>query len=171
MRTAFAVVAAVLLATAAVAQNKPDFTGSWKLNAEKSDPAPEMGSGGTRAGAGRGVGGGMGPAGKVFATQLGDKLMLDQKTGERSRTLTFYLDGRESRNPGMRDGEMVSKARWEGESLVIEGSMSFEGPNGRITITTGEVRTLSDDGRTMTVVTTVTTPRGESTRKAVYDKQ
>jgi hypothetical protein len=154
-----------------VGQDKPDFTGSWKLNTEKSDAPPQMGGGEGRAGGGRGMGGGMGPAAEVFATQMGDKLMLDQKTGERSRTLTFYLDGRESRNPGMRNSEMVSKAHWDGGSLVIEGNMSFQGPNGSMTIASKEIRSLSDDGKTMTVVTTTTTPRGENTRKAVYDKQ
>jgi len=169
MRTALAVIAAVLVATPSLAQDKPDFTGSWKLNAEKSDAPAQMGGG--RPGGGRGMGGRMGPATEVHATQTGDKLLLDQKMGDQSRLLTFYLDGRENRNPGMRNSEMVSKARWDGASLVIEGSMSFEGPNGSVTITTREVRTLSDDGRTMTVVTATTTPRGENTRKAVYDKQ
>lgn len=170
MRTALAVVTAVLIAMPAVAQSRPDFTGSWKLNPEKSDAPRQMGGGGGGAG-GRGMGGGMGPANEIHATQTGDKLMLDQKAGDQSRTLAYYLDGRESRNAGMRNSEMVSTARWDGASLVIESSMSFEGPNGAMTITTRDVRTLSDDARTMTVVTTTTTPRGENTRKTVYDKQ
>lgn len=168
MRTALVLIAASLVATAAVAQDKPDFSGSWKLNTEKSDPPPQMGGG---PGGGRGMGGGMGPASEVYVTQMGDKIMLDQKVGEQSRTVSYYLDGRESKNPGMRNSEIVSKARFDGASLVIEGSMSFEGPMGAMTVTMKEVRTLSDDGKTMTVVTTTTTPRGENTRKSVYDKQ
>ena len=38
-------------------------------------------------------------------------------------------------------------------------------------VTTHEGRSLSADGKHMTVVTTMTTPRGERTRKAVYDRQ
>jgi hypothetical protein len=34
-----------------------------------------------------------------------------------------------------------------------------------------EVRTLSADGKTMTVTTTRQTPNGEMTNKRVYDKQ
>ena len=42
---------------------------------------------------------------------------------------------------------------------------------GEMKVKTKEVRTLSEDGKTMTVVSTFTTPQGERTRKAVYDKQ
>jgi hypothetical protein len=42
---------------------------------------------------------------------------------------------------------------------------------GENAVTTKSVRTLSDDGKTMTVVTTRPGPNGETTRKTVYDKQ
>ena len=150
-------VAAVLTSFAlhsAVGQAKPNFSGTWKLNTEKSDP---MGGGG-----GGGGGGGM-TMGALTITQTETELVTEQSFGEQVRKSTYFLDGRESTNPGMRGGESKSKARWEGNALVIE-TTSVMGDN---TVTTKSVRTLSDDGKTLTVVTT----RGETTRKTVYDKQ
>ncbi|HEV8598676.1 MAG TPA: hypothetical protein VGQ69_04910 [Gemmatimonadales bacterium] len=156
MSARFLTVAAVLTSFAlhsAVGQAKPNFSGSWKLNTEKSDP---MGGGGG------GGGGGM-TMGLLTITQTETELVTEQPFGDQVRKSTYYLDGRESTNPGMRGGESKSKARWEGNSLVIE-TTSMMGEN---TVTSKTVRTLSEDGKTMTVVTT----RGENTRKAVYDKQ
>jgi hypothetical protein len=59
-----------------------------------------------------------------------------------------------------------STAKWEGSSLVIETTREFNG----MTITTKEVRTLSADGKTMTVDSTSQTPQGEVKRKVVYAK-
>lgn len=141
---------------AAVGQAKPNFSGTWKMNVEKSDP---MGGGG-------GGGGGMTP-GALTITQSETELVTEQTFGEQVRKATYYLDGRESTNPGGRGGEAKSKARWEGASLIIE-TTSMMGENA---VTTKTVRTLSEDGKVMTVVTTRPGPNGETTRKTVFDKQ
>ena len=153
-------VAAVLASFAvhsAVGQAKPNFAGTWKLNVEKSDPA---------GGGGGGGGGGMAP-GLLTITQTATELVTEQTFGEQVRKATYYLDGRESTNPGMRGGESKSKARWDGNALIIE-TTSMMGENA---VTTKTVRTLSEDGKTMTTVTTRPGPNGETTRKAVFDKQ
>jgi hypothetical protein len=153
-------VAAVLTSfalQAAVGQAKPNFSGTWKINTEKSDP---MGGGG-----GGGMGGMMAP---LVITQTATELVTEQTMGDQVRKATYYLDGRESTNPGMRGGESKSKATWDGNSLVIE-STAMMGEN---QVTTKTVRTLSEDGKTLTQVTTRPNQSGEmSTRKAVYDKQ
>jgi hypothetical protein len=165
MRTAVLSLAALaLLAGHATAQSKPNFAGNWTLNTEKSDP---MGGGPGGGGGGRGMGMGAAP---LAITQTGDKLVIEIKS-ETPRTLTYALDGTESVNPGMRGAETKSKARWEGESLVIESTTAMSTPNGDVTITAKEVRTVSADGKMMTVVTTTQTPMGERTMKRVYDKQ
>lgn len=155
-------VAAVLTSFAlhtAVGQAKPNFSGTWKINTEKSDPM--MGGGGG--------GGGMGMmAAPITITQTETELVVERTMGEQVVKSTYYLDGRESTNPGMRGSESKSKARWEGTSLVIE-TTSVMGEN---TVTSKEVRTLSEDGKTMTVVRTGPGRGGEvTTRKTVYDKQ
>lgn len=153
-------VAAVLTSFAlhsAVGQAKANFSGTWKMNTEKSDP---MGGGG-------GGGGGMMTPGPLVITQTDTELTTEQSFGDQVRKATYYLDGRESTNPGGRGGEAKSKAHWDGASLVIE-TTSMMGEN---MVTTKSVRSLSDDGKTLTVVTTRPGPNGETTRKTVYDKQ
>jgi hypothetical protein len=167
MRTAVLSLAALaLLAGHATAQGKPNFAGNWTLNMEKSDPMGG-GPGGGGGGGGRGMGMGSAP---LAITQTGDKLVIEIKSAT-PRTMSYALDGTESVNPGMRGAETKSKARWEGESLVIESTTAMSTPNGDVTITTKEVRTASADGKMMTVVTTTQTPMGERTMKRVYDKQ
>ena len=161
MTARFLSTAALLAAFAtapALAQAKPDFSGSWKLNVEKSDP---MGGGG----------GGMMRDAVTTITQTATELTVVTKFGENSRTATYKLDGTESVNPGMRGGETKTKAKFDGATLVLEHTRNMSGPNGDMQVTSKEVRSLSDDGKTMTVVTTSQGPNGETTRKMVYDKQ
>lgn len=156
--TVAALLASVALRPAA-AQGKTDFSGSWKINPEKSDP---MGGGGG--------GGGMATA-VTTITQTATQLTIETKFGDQTRTTTYFLDGKESTNQGRGGGETKSKTHWDGSSLVIESTGSFNGPNGAMTFTSKEVRTLGEDGKRMTVATTRSTPNGEVTTKRVYDKQ
>lgn len=160
--TVAALLASVALRPAA-AQGKTDFSGSWKLNMEKSDPM------GGRMGGGGGMGGGMADA-VTTITQTATQLTIETKFGDQTRTVTYFLDGKESTNQS-RMGETKSKAHWDGGSLVIESTGTYTGANGAMTITSKEVRSLGDDGKTMTVVSTRSTPNGEVTSKRVYDKQ
>lgn len=170
--TMAALLAAVALSPLA-AQAKADFSGSWKMNMEKSDPMGGGMGGGGMGGSGMGGGGmGMGMAMPVtIITQTAAKLTLETKMGENTRTLSYLLDGSESVNPGARGGDSKSKVQWDGSSLVIHTESTFTGPNGAMTVTSKEVRSLSADGKIMTVVATRTTPNGEQTTRRVYDKQ
>jgi hypothetical protein len=106
----------------------------------------------------------------VAITQTAELITLVQSGTGQELTTSYYLDGRESTNAARR-GEMKSKSKWDGDKLVTEGSATLEGPNGQMTLTMKEVRTLSGDGKTMTVTTTTDTPMGQRTRKTVFDKQ
>jgi hypothetical protein len=165
MRCHVALLLSIALPAAVRAQDKPDFSGSWTLNNDKSDPAPQTGQTGGRAG------GGMGRPTSLFINQLGSTVSIELKTADQSRTVSYYLDGRESHNAGMRGQDFVTKSRWEGTSLVTEGENTVTSQMGEVKIKSKEIRTLSDDGKTLTVVSTYTSPRGEVTRKLVYDKQ
>jgi hypothetical protein len=160
--TATALLAIVALGPA-VAQGKADFSGIWKFNVEKSDPMVGVTGGG---GGGRG---GMAMA-VTTITQTAAKLTIETKFGDQTQNLAYNLDGSESVNTGMR-GESRSKAVWDGPDLVINSENTFSGPNGPMTRSSKEVRTLSADGKTMTVTTTRTTPNGEQTTKRVFDRQ
>jgi len=82
----------------------------------------------------------------------------------------FTLDGQENKNSSGR-GELISKSRWEGEQLIIEGTQKVTSPRGDMEVNLREVYSLSADGKTLTILSTRTTPQGERTTKQVYNKQ
>jgi hypothetical protein len=148
---------ALALPMAVLAQSKPDFSGTWTLNTEKSDPPPQRGGGG---------GGGRGPAGPVTIKMTANELTIQTEGRNGPQTLTYKLDGTESTNSMMGRGgvatEVKSKAKWDGSKIAIETTRDMGG--NMVTIT--EVRSLSADGKEMTVETT----NGDNKRKTVYSK-
>src|SRR5690349_15561353 len=92
------VVAGAILAVATVAwAQKPDFSGTWTLD-PASAPAAEGGAGG----GGRGGGAlGNGPA---TVKQTADVLTIERTMGDARVTLSYKLDGTESRNVMTRNG-------------------------------------------------------------------
>ncbi len=150
----FAVAAAIVLPFAARAQTKSDFSGTWTLNAEKSDPPPQ-GRGG------RGGGGG----GPQTIKQTATTLTIESEGRGGPVTMTYKLDGSESVNQVQGRGgmsEAKSKAHWDGSKLVIETTRDLGGN----TVTTTDTRSLSADGKEMTVETSF---NGNS-RKTVWTK-
>src|SRR5690349_16425546 len=90
---------ALALPAAAWAQGKPDFSGSWTLNTEKSDPPPQRGGGGG--------GGGRGGGGPQTIKQTATTLSITTQGRGGEQTRTYNLDGSESTNKVMgRGGEM-----------------------------------------------------------------
>ena len=153
-----AVATAVVLPFAARAQSKPDFSGTWTMDAAKSDPAPQ----------GRGGGGG-GGGGTQAIKQTGTELAVSTEGRQGPQTMTYKLDGSESSNQVMGRGgaqTVKSTAKWDGSSLVIETTRDFNGT----AVTTKEVRRLDSGGKEMVVETTAQTPNGEQKRKVVYTK-
>jgi hypothetical protein len=84
-----------------------------------------------------------------------------------TNTAAYKLDGSESVNKTAM-GESKAKTTWDGGNLVIAGSQQLQTPNGTFDITTKD--TYSVQGGVLTVTTTRTTGRGETTRKLVYNK-
>jgi hypothetical protein len=135
--------AAVVLPFTARAQMKTDFSGTWTLDASKSD-AP-------------GGRGGRGPQGPVTIKQSASEITIGQAT--------YKLDGSESVNQLQGRGGMMeakSKAHWDGAKLVIETTRDIGGNS----VTSTETRTLSADGKEMTVETSF----NGNTRKTVFTK-
>jgi hypothetical protein len=149
----FTVVLALAVVTLAFAQAKPDFSGTWTLDAARSD---QMG------GPGGGGGGGRGPGGPIVLKQSAGELVRETTRGEQKMTSTYKLDGTESTN---QMGPMTAKstAKWDGNKLVIKTVRDT--PNG--TMETTETFSLSPDGKELTIVNS--SQRGE--RKMVYTKQ
>ncbi len=139
----------------------PDFSGTWKLDTDRSQIT--AGRGGRRGGRGGGT-----PDALVI-TQTATELTMEQSMGNQSRTLTYTLEG-ESSIPAGRGGSMTITSHWDGATLVSEGSQELSFGGGGITIEVRQVRSLSADGQTLTVEVTRTTPRGANTNTLVYTK-
>src|SRR5919108_1375259 len=143
----------VALAVSGYAQKKPDFSGTWTVDTEKSEPAsgPSAGPGG-----GRGPGGMMGP---LTIKQTADSVSIESQGRQGMQTRTYKLDGSEQE---IKFGQMTAKAkaRWDGDKIVIETTRA--GQDGT-EFTTSVTYSLNADG-TLTALNK--TPMGE--RKVVY---
>jgi hypothetical protein len=164
-----------VLAGSAQGQDKPNFSGTWKLDPSQSEMGGGMGGragGGGAGGGGARQGAGM-AAQEVTITQDGTTLRMTMTVMGEARTLTYGIGGGPSTNAatmGRMGGEAVTTTVWDGRRLVTAGTTNVTTPQGAMSIQMREVRTLSADGKTMTVETTRTTQMGENTTKMVYTK-
>jgi hypothetical protein len=142
------------------AQSKPDFSGTWTLDASRSE-TPALGRGGR--GGGRGGGGAAGP---VTIKQTATELTVEVNRGGQTVTTVYKLDGTPTEVAGGRGGTGTAKAHWDGSKLVIETTRDIQG----FSLNTKEVRTLDAGGKEMTVETTASTPQGEQTFKQIFTK-
>ena len=157
-----AILLAVALAVPTLAQaQKPNLSGKWVQDMDKSDPAPAGRGGGAGGGAARG------PAGPqtLTYTQTATELTIERETANGVQKTVYKLDGSPSTNAGGRGGDVVSKTVFEGSTLVT----TYERTMGETTMKVKEVRSL--DGENLVVTTTNSGgPNGDTTRKIVFKK-
>lgn len=165
------ILVAAALPMLAVAADKPNFSGTWKLNREKS-VFPDMGGG---QGGGR-------MAGEMTRVIVHQDPNLEIKTTMQGRdgnpmTMEVKLttDGKEVVNKtqgrgGMGGGTATSKGSWEGGNFVVKTVRQISTPNGDITINSTETYTLAEDGKSMKVVAKNETPMGEIEITYAFDK-
>ena len=147
-------VLALALASAAFAA-APDFSGNWKLNGSKSDfgqfPAPSSLT--------------------VKITHNEPKLAAEVKmsgdNGDLELTSNYTTDGKECTNPGFGGGEMKTTANWDGETLVLDNKGSF----GDNAFTMKDRWSLSDGGKTLTILRHFSSAMGEADQKLIFEKQ
>lgn len=144
---------ALLAASAAFAST--DFTGSWKLNSAKSDfgqlPKPS--------------------ALTEKVTHADPKLTIETKMagdqGEFAFSATYSTDGKETTNQSFGGSQAKSVANWDGETLVIDTKGSF----GDNPYAMKERRSLSPDGKVLTIQRHFSSPMGDADQKIVLDKE
>lgn len=140
MKRAAACLLSVMLcgAMSALAADAPaNFAGTWKLDTARGENLGMMSA----------------LQQTVVITQSRDALVLRETSdfqGQKSeREVRYDLTGAPVTNPGPMGGKAETVARWEGDRLVVtstaEGSVA-----GTKSVRT-ETRSLSSDGRTMTV--------------------
>ncbi len=150
------VIAATILAVATVAwAQKPDFSGTWTLDPASAPPA---------GGGGRGGGGGPLGNGPATVKQTADALTIERTVGDAQISLTYKLDGTESRNlitgRGGQSADLLSTAKWDGPKLTIVTKQEMGGQ----VMESTQVWTV--EGNTLTVETT----NARGTQKRVYKK-
>lgn len=158
----------VLVALFAFAFTSPvydaNFSGTWKLNEGKSD----LGQFGSR-----------GAAGKIVVDQKADGVTTTRtSTGFNGQSVdqveTLNNDGKEVGSSvfnGM--GKRKASVKWSADknTMTVNATTAFEGNGQSFEIKVTETWSLSADGKTLTLSSVMTTPQGELTTKAVYDKQ
>ena len=134
-----------------------DFSGTWVLDPEKSD------IGFQRAGAGNL------PMQTITLVikQTGTTLSIERKTANQVESAVLKLDGTESTNKAPSGKDIRSTSEWIGSTLVTKSTMLM----GEMSVQMTDVRSLSADGKVMTIQVTRQTPHGETKQTLIYNKQ
>ncbi len=135
------------LAATVTAQSQDDFSGTWTMDASRSESAHQDAP--------------IGPSTMVIRFADGG-LTIETTRGEGGKpaafheTLNFKPGGAEMTSPGDGGIPVTGKARWEGSKLIVETARIVQGS----TVTTLYAYTLSPGGREMTVDKTLTIQHG-----------
>jgi hypothetical protein len=140
----------------AFALGTPDFSGTWVLDNEKSDLGMPAGAGKLPM-----------QTITLVIKQTGTTLSIERKTANQDETAIFKLDGTESINKAPNGKDIKSTSAWVGSTLVTKSTMLMD----QMTVPMTDVRSLSADGKVMTVQVTRQTPHGEMKQTLIYNKQ
>ena len=148
LRIIFAVfITAAVFPFATHAQGPVDFSGSWRMDASRSESAHQ--------------GGPIGPV-TVIVKQSGNDLSIETRGRDsdsstvHSEILTYKLDGTETTTEGSDGTPIKSKAHWEGTKLVAETERNIQ----KSPVTTSYVYSLDPKGKEMTINKTLTVQHG-----------
>jgi hypothetical protein len=155
-------VAVLCLLQIASASSKPDFSGTWVMDVNRSFSNPP------------------GLEQTLTVVHTGDQIKVDAKLktqqGEQTINETYTLDGKETEfaPPGAQPGAKGKrKASWlpDGRGALIEDVVTSDSPNGPVTRKTMRKWTLSADGSTLTVDYYFDDQRGSFEAKRVFVKK
>ena len=129
-------VAAAVAICSAYAEDKPNFTGVWKLDIEKSNfgENPQQ-----KPQSGTDIIEHKDPNLKISVTQVGEM-------GEFSITVQYTTDGKESVNEIM-NNPVKTIAKWDGNTLVLDSKGEFNGNEFKMS----DKMSLSSGGKVMTI--------------------
>ncbi len=153
-KTLVAALTVTAFAASLAAQTKPNFSGTWKLNVDKSDFGPLPA-----------------PTSQTNVIEHNDPVLKVNSTGENAQgkqnvSSTFTTDGKEVVNKqGPR--EVKSTVVWEGANLVVNSKFSFNDND----VTIKSVWTLSPDGKTLTQNAHLAAQMGEADQKYIFERQ
>jgi hypothetical protein len=135
----------VVLAPAAQTKPTPNFSGYWKLDAEKSD-----------------FGGASVPESAGYVIRhIGAKLAFDYTHGSKTTRVEITTDGQERMTDSNDDAELWTRAFWEGPVLVFEARQRPRPAHDVPAIKWTSHWKLSPDGQTFTIERQITAPQGQ----------
>jgi hypothetical protein len=163
MKRTIGLTAALVVALAMVgyAQKKADFSGTWTVDQAATDAANPAATTTAPPAGGGGGGGGRGMAGPLTITQTADALTIETQGRQGPQSRVYKLDGTESEIT-MGQNTAKAKAKWTGDSLVIETTGA--GRDGT-PVTTTATYSIDKDG-----VLWVETKNANGTQKRAYKK-
>jgi len=140
---------------AVLADDKPDFTGEWKLNVDKSDFGPTP----------------MKPDKLILKVDHKDPNITINQTiatpqGERSSDQNFVIDGKEQTR-STPQGDVKFTPKWDGQTFVVEQTRTIQGNDIKVL----EKWVLSKDKKVLNISRDVTAPMGQFSTKMVMEKQ
>jgi hypothetical protein len=148
----------ILLSAYGFAADKPNFSGTWTLDKDKSFSNPS------------------GLEQTMTITHNGDQIKLEgkQKTarGEVDLNESYILDGKETdfTPPSPPNAKGKRKAYWlpNAKGVIVEDEITTDSPNGAVTQQITRKWLLSADGGTLTIDYYFDTPRGAFEGKRVF---
>lgn len=156
----FAFVSLILLSGSLSAQ--PDFSGSWTLNESKSTlgDGPRM------------------SVTSMTVTQQESLISIDLvqpswEGEEMKRSEKYTLDGKESVNQGMMNSSVKTITTWseDKKELRFGKAIVFDMNGDTMELKITDVWTISDDGKTLTVKSSMKSEMGDMNLVLVYDKK
>jgi hypothetical protein len=154
-------IASTALLSFSVLTDKVNFSGNWALNEAKS----ELG--------GR-------PAAKTIKVEQKDNAITITRTStnpnggdDLTTTESLGFDGKEVQSTGFGNSTRKSTLTWaaDGQSLTINSNTTMERNGQTFEFSAKQTWSLIDGGKSISIVTVSSSSRGESTTKAVYDKE
>jgi hypothetical protein len=138
----------------AAADNHPNFTGTWKMDSDRSDfgQIPK-------------------PASFVRKVEHEDPKLhvvtnFTTPNGDAVTDVKYTTDGKDSVNT-VRGGEWKSNVNWDGNSIEVASKRTINGAE----VTTKERWTLTSKGKVLTVVNNTVTPQATITFTVVMNKE
>jgi hypothetical protein len=136
---------AVALIAQAMTAAKPDFSGTWTMDRERSESAMQEQPIGTMT---------------VSVTLTATSVTIQTTRDGKPEVATYTIEEKPN-SPGVM-GAGTRRAYWDGPKLVTEGAGNVQGQ----TVSVREARTLNPGATEMTVETTVTVQHGYTFRGA-----
>jgi hypothetical protein len=136
------------------AQQKPDFSGTWKLNVTKSDFGPLPG-----------------PESRTDVIthkepSISNNVNAETAQGKQQYTLNYTTDGKEAVNT-MGPREVKSTVKWDGSNLKVSSKFLYNDSP----VTSEVTWSLAADGKTLTISAHFSSTMGEADQTLVFEKQ